>query len=85
VTADDLLNCLTKDQHKFEQAEEMHRQALRLCETVLGEEHPSVLTSINNVASERVAIASAGRSSRHAGFSKLAVAFMTIGREANGR
>ena len=38
------------DQGKYEQAEEIHRQALRLRETVLGEEHPSTLTSMNSLA-----------------------------------
>jgi Tetratricopeptide repeat len=28
----------------------MHRQALRLRETVLGKEHPSILTSMSNLA-----------------------------------
>jgi len=28
----------------------MHRQALRLSETVLGKEHPSILTSMSNLA-----------------------------------
>src|SRR5271170_2695987 len=37
-------------QGKYEQAEEMHRQALGLSETVLGKEHPSTLTSMNNLA-----------------------------------
>jgi tetratricopeptide (TPR) repeat protein len=36
-------------QSKYEQAEEMHRQALRLKETVLGKEHPSTLMSMNNL------------------------------------
>jgi prophage maintenance system killer protein len=35
---------------KYEQAEEMHRQALGLRETVLGKEHPYTLTSMNNLA-----------------------------------
>jgi len=39
------------NQGKYEQAEEMHRQALRLKETVLGKEHPSTLTSMSNLAS----------------------------------
>jgi hypothetical protein len=30
--------------------EEMHRQALRLRETVLGKEHPSTLTSMSSLA-----------------------------------
>jgi tetratricopeptide (TPR) repeat protein len=37
------------DQGKYEQAEEMHRQALRLSETILGKEHPSTLASMNNL------------------------------------
>jgi tetratricopeptide (TPR) repeat protein len=37
-------------QGKYEQAEEMHRQALRLRETVLGKEHPYTLASMNNLA-----------------------------------
>ena len=37
-------------QGKYEQAEEMYRQALRLAETVLGKEHPDTLMSINNLA-----------------------------------
>ena len=37
-------------QGKYEQAEEMHRQALGLSETVLGKEHPATLTSMNNLA-----------------------------------
>jgi hypothetical protein len=35
-----------RDQGKYEQAEEMYRQAFLLMETVLGKEHPSTLTSI---------------------------------------
>jgi hypothetical protein len=35
---------------KYEQAEEMYRQALRLSEMVLGKEHPSTLTSMNSLA-----------------------------------
>jgi hypothetical protein len=38
-------------QGKYEQAEEMHRQALKLRETALGKEHPSTLTSMSNLAS----------------------------------
>jgi Tetratricopeptide repeat len=37
-------------QGKYEQAEEMHRQALRLRETVLGKEHSNTLMSMNNLA-----------------------------------
>jgi Flp pilus assembly protein TadD len=39
------------DQGKCEQAEEIHRQALRLRETVQSREYPSTLTSMNNLAS----------------------------------
>ena len=35
---------------KYEQAEEMHRQALGQRERVLGKEHPDTLTSMNNLA-----------------------------------
>jgi hypothetical protein len=38
------------DQGKYEQAEEMHRQTLGLKGTVLGKEHPSTLTSMDNLA-----------------------------------
>jgi len=38
-------------QGKYEQVEEMHRQVLRLRETVLGKEHPDTLTSMNYLAS----------------------------------
>jgi tetratricopeptide (TPR) repeat protein len=44
------LAMVLKDQGKYEQAEEMLRQALRLRETVLGKEHPSTLMSMNNLA-----------------------------------
>jgi Flp pilus assembly protein TadD len=37
-------------QGRYEQAEEMHRQALRLSETMLGKEHPLTLTGMNNLA-----------------------------------
>ena len=37
-------------QGKYEEAEEMHRRALELKEKVLGPEHPSTLTSMNNLA-----------------------------------
>ena len=39
-----------RDQGKYEQAEEMHRQVLRLRETVLGKEYPTTLMSMNNLA-----------------------------------
>jgi hypothetical protein len=41
---------LLSDQKKYEQAEEMHRQALGLKGTVLRKEHPSTLTSVNSLA-----------------------------------
>lgn len=47
-----MLNNLTEvlsSQDKYDKAEEMHRQALALTETVLGKEHPNTLTSINNL------------------------------------
>ena len=45
------LAVVLSDQGKYEQAEDMSRQALGLRETVLGKEHPSTLTSMNNLAS----------------------------------
>jgi hypothetical protein len=44
------LATVLRDQGKYVQAEEMHRQALRLSETVLGKEHPFTLTSMGNLA-----------------------------------
>ena len=38
-------------QSKYEQVEEMYRQALELMETVLGKEHSSTLASMDNLAS----------------------------------
>jgi tetratricopeptide (TPR) repeat protein len=38
------------DQGKYEETEEMHRQALWLKETVLDKKHPSTLGSISNLA-----------------------------------
>jgi hypothetical protein len=35
---------------KYIEAEQMYRQTLQLREKVLGEEHPSTLTSVNNFA-----------------------------------
>ena len=37
-------------QGKYEQTEEIHRQVLGRCETVLGKEHPSTLATVNNLA-----------------------------------
>ena len=39
-----------RHQGKYEQAEEMQRQALELQETVLGKEHPETLAGMNNLA-----------------------------------
>ena len=39
-----------RDQGKYEQAEEMHRQALRLREMVLGKEHLATMTSMFGLA-----------------------------------
>jgi tetratricopeptide (TPR) repeat protein len=44
------LAIVLRAQGKYEQAEEVLRQALGLCETVLGKEHPDTLRSINNLA-----------------------------------
>ena len=44
------LASVLRGQGKYKQAEEMHRQALTLQETVLGKEHPDTLASINNLA-----------------------------------
>jgi tetratricopeptide (TPR) repeat protein len=44
------LATVLRDQGKYEQAEEMHRQVLGLRETVLGKEHPDTLTSMYNLA-----------------------------------
>ena len=38
-------------QGKYDDAEKLNREALEIRKTVLGEEHPSTLTSINNLAS----------------------------------
>jgi tetratricopeptide (TPR) repeat protein len=46
----DNLATVLDDQGKYEEAEEMSRQALGLKEKVLGKEHPSTLTSMNNLA-----------------------------------
>lgn len=44
------LALVLRDQGKYEKAGEMHRQELRLCETVLSKEHPFTLMSMNNLA-----------------------------------
>ena len=50
LTSMNNLVSVLKDQGKFEQAEEMLRQALGLMETVLGKEHPDTPGSMNNLA-----------------------------------
>jgi len=47
----DLFGAVLADRGRYKEAEEMHRRELRLSETVLGNEHPSTLTSMNNPAS----------------------------------
>jgi Tetratricopeptide repeat len=46
------LTNVLRNQGKYEEAEEIHRQTLRLSETVLGKEHPDILMSMNNLANE---------------------------------
>ena len=41
---------MIRNQANYEKIEEMYRQALALTETVLGKEHPTTLTSMNNLA-----------------------------------
>jgi tetratricopeptide (TPR) repeat protein len=50
LTSMNNLALVLSNQGKYEQAEEMYRQVLRLKETVLGKENPSTLTSMNNLA-----------------------------------
>ena len=50
LTSMNNLALVLRGQGKYEQAEEMHRQVLRLMETVLGKQHPDTLTSMNNLA-----------------------------------
>jgi hypothetical protein len=50
ILQQDILAGVLRDQGKYEQAEEMHRQAPGLYETVLGKEHPSALTRMNSLA-----------------------------------
>jgi tetratricopeptide (TPR) repeat protein len=45
-----LLATVLSDQGKYEQAEEICRQALAVCETVPGKENPSLPTSVNDLA-----------------------------------
>jgi hypothetical protein len=49
---------------KCEQAEETHRQALGLQETVVGKEHPDTLTSMANLARVLIRRASTSRRKR---------------------
>jgi Tetratricopeptide repeat len=41
---------MLREQGMYEQAEDMHRQTVKLREKVLGREHPETLTSMNNLA-----------------------------------
>ena len=41
---------LPRDQEKYKEAEQMHRQALEGLKKVLGEEHPNTLDSMNSLA-----------------------------------
>jgi tetratricopeptide (TPR) repeat protein len=50
LTSMNNLAMVLRDQGKYEQAEEIYRQALRLSETVVGKEHPDTLTNMNNQA-----------------------------------
>jgi tetratricopeptide (TPR) repeat protein len=50
LTSMDNLATVLSEQGKYEQAEKMHRHALRLYEKVLGKEHPDTLMSMNNLA-----------------------------------
>jgi Flp pilus assembly protein TadD len=45
------LALVLESQGNYEEAERMHREALGLRRKVLGDEHPSTLTSMNNLAS----------------------------------
>jgi len=47
LTSFNNLASVLTDQAKYEEAEEMHRQALGLGETVLAKEHPSTLMSLH--------------------------------------
>jgi hypothetical protein len=49
LTSMNNLAAVLSGQGKYEQAEEIHRQALGLRETVLGKEYPDTLTSMNNL------------------------------------
>jgi tetratricopeptide (TPR) repeat protein len=49
ISMNDLVEVLN-DLGKYEQAEEMHRQALGLRETALGKDHPFKLKSMGNLA-----------------------------------
>jgi len=50
LTSFNNLASVLTDQAKYEEAEEMHRQALGLGETVLAKEHPSTLMSVHYLA-----------------------------------
>ena len=44
------LALVLEKQGKYEEAEMMHREELELSQRILGKEHPSTLTSMNNLA-----------------------------------
>src|SRR5436190_1450586 len=50
LTSSTNLVVMLQDQSKYEEAEQMHRQALQGYEKALGKEHPDTLRSINNLA-----------------------------------
>jgi Tetratricopeptide repeat len=43
------LAAVLRNQGKYDRAEEMYRQELRLFETILGQDHPSTMTSASNL------------------------------------
>jgi tetratricopeptide (TPR) repeat protein len=49
TSVNNMANVLSS-QGKYEQAEDKYRQALRLCEKMLGKEHPDTVISMNNLA-----------------------------------
>jgi len=51
LTSVSQLGSVLESQGKYEEAEVMHRRALKRYEKVLGAEHPDTLTSVSNLAS----------------------------------
>jgi hypothetical protein len=45
------LALVLSEQEQYSEAEALHRQTLELYKRILGEQHPSTLISINNLAS----------------------------------